>query len=685
MAGKHRRPERRTLAVSTWLGSGVAAFGVSAALLGGAAVASAAPSTDSESSTHTNAAPTHKDSSSSNKDGASNPAGTDSKGSLTTGQAGKKSADANTDTAAAGSTDTDTKSKTKSSGTTSSSIAQSATNKQKHQDAPVKDDTAAVKPAAAVKPLAASVPTTAAPVEKPAPVAASAPVSTAATPSSSPTVSSPAATPASAAAEAVTSTPSVSSTAATTTPAATVQSSKPAGSTAVSGILSVFAAVGQALGAAAQNTELTLAGAAAGTGQTLSKLLATPGTPTPATSLPPAPTVIWQPGQTETTTQYVQTALQEISAAQAQLNADTWGKGDWLGGFASFGTQFQLSVASWALSNYLSGNPGAMSFYQSNANGWLGGFALAALNWNESLPGYAVGALNAANSLTGDAAVKSLISQAAVNGRVYGSVPLTMFAGTEPIVYISVNGGQKVPVLVDTGSSGLVISGNNVGATGLGNAVGSGVGAYSGGLTYNYGEYNTTVDFGNGIVTAPTTVDIITDPTQQTAFNSFLSADGVVGVLGIGTNAVGPGPSLVTTALPGDLKNGIYIDERAGTLQFGPNPLPARVTTSGSPNVVGSVTVNGTNTPINLLIDSGGVTGTLPSTIAGSGLPDGTTISVYDSSGNLLYTYKTTSTNSPVATTDAYNASLMNTGAQPFQTNSIYIGYDTANGTTVFD
>ncbi|MUL65149.1 hypothetical protein BOO86_11790 [Mycobacterium sp. CBMA 234] len=260
-----------------------------------------------------------------------------------------------------------------------------------------------------------------------------------------------------------------------------------------------------------------------------------------------------------------------------------------------------------------------------------------------------------------------------------------MYAGTEPIVYISVNGGQKVPVLVDTGSSGLVISGNNVGSTGLGNSVGSGTGAYSGGLTYNYGEYNTTVDFGNGIVTAPTTVDVITDPTQQAAFNNFLSANGVVGVLGIGTNAVGPGPSLVTTALPGDLKNGIYIDERAGTLQFGPNPLPARVTTSGSPNVIGSVTVNGTNTPINLLIDSGGVTGTLPSTIAGSGLPDGTVVSVYDSSGNLLYTYKTTSTNSPVATTDAYNASLMNTGAQPFQTNSIYIGYDTANGTTVFD
>ncbi|BBX85341.1 hypothetical protein MAUB_32140 [Mycolicibacterium aubagnense] len=654
---------------------------MSAALLGGAAVASAAPSADSDSSTHANASPTHKDSSS-NKNTNSAAAGSDAKGSSTTGNADKKSAD--TDITAS---DTDTKPKTKSSGT-----AQSVTNKQKHQDTAAKDDAGSAKPAAAIKPVAASVPATSSPAGKAAPVAASTPAPTTSTPSTSSATStsssSPTAPATATAARTVTTAASespTSSTTSTTTQATSLVASTPTKTTSVSGILSVFAAIGQALGAAAQGTEQTLAAAAVGTSQTLKGLLATPGTPTPATALTPAPTTIWQPGQTETTTQYVQTALQEISAAQAQLNADTWGKGNWWAGFAAAGTQFQLSIASWELSSYLNGNPGAMSFYQSNANGWLGGFALAALNWNEALPGYAVGALNAANSGTSDTAVKSLISQAAVNGRVYGSVPLTMYAGTEPIVYISVNGGQKVPVLVDTGSSGLVIGGNNVGSTGLGNAVGSGTGAYSGGLTYNYSEYNTPVDFGNGIVTAPTTVDIITDPTQQTAFNDFLSADGVVGVLGIGTNAVGPGPSLVTTALPGDLKNGIYIDERAGTLQFGPNPLPARVTTSGSPNVIGSVTVNGTNTPINLLIDSGGVTGTLPSTIAGSGLSDGTVISVYDSSGNLLYTYKTTSTNTPVATTDAYDASLMNTGAQPFQTNSIYIGYDTANGTTVFD
>ncbi|MUL47278.1 hypothetical protein FZI85_21575 [Mycobacterium sp. CBMA293] len=643
MAGKHRHPEHRTLAVSTWLGTGVAAVGVSAALFGSAGVASAAP--DADSSAHSSSAPA-------NKNTTDAPAGSEAKThpASTTGSHGKPS-----------------------------NTAESIANKSAPKDTPkhliaANDDSPAPKTAAAVKPVAAAV----------TPSVPSAPSHTAVAPVAAPAAPQPTVTPAVTTAP-VSAAAAVTSAASTTTHTTSTTKAPSTGTTGLSGILSVFAAIGQALGAAAQSTEQTVAAAAVGTSRTLKGLLATPGTPTPATALTPAPTVIWQSGQTETTTQYVQTALQEISSAQATLNADTWGKGNWWAGFAAAGTQFQLSIASWELNSYLNGNAGAMSFYQNNANSWLGGFALAALNWNESLPGMAVGALNAANSGTGDAAVKSLISQAAVNGRVYGSVPLTMYAGTEPVVYISVNGGQKVPVLVDTGSSGLVIGGNNVGSTGLGNSVGSGTGAYSGGLTYNYGEYNTTVDFGNGIVTAPTTVDVITDPTQQAAFNSFLSANGVVGVLGIGTNAVGPGPSLVTTALPGDLKNGIYIDERAGELQFGANPLPARVTTSGSPNVIGSVTVNGTNTPINLLIDSGGVTGTLPSTIAGSGLPDGTVVSVYDSSGNLLYTYKTTSTNSPVATTDAYNASLMNTGAQPFQTNSIYIGYDTANGTTVFD
>ncbi|MUL65148.1 hypothetical protein BOO86_11785 [Mycobacterium sp. CBMA 234] len=275
-----------------------------------------------------------------------------------------------------------------------------------------------------------------------------------------------------------------------------------------------------------------------------------------------------------------------------------------------------------------------------------------------------------------------------------------MYAGVEPIVTISVNGGPKIKVLVDTGSSGLVVNYNNVGKTGLGNSVGTGSGGYSGGLNYSFNTYNTTVDFGSGIATTPTSVNIITDAKQQADFATFLQNNGVVGVLGVGTNAVGPGPGLVTTGLPGALKNGIYIDEAGRKLTFGPNPLPARVTLSGSPNVIGSVTINGTNTPINLLIDSGGVTGTLPSMVVGPNMvpvknrdgtvayylvPVGTPISVYDAAGNLLYSYKTTSSYQPVATTDDYNANLSNTGAMPFLHNRIYIDYSTANGATVFD
>src|SRR5262249_55898044 len=102
-----------------------------------------------------------------------------------------------------------------------------------------------------------------------------------------------------------------------------------------------------------------------------------------------------------------------------------------------------------------------------------------------------------------------LISEAQQNGRVYGSVPLRMQAVTEPVVYISVNGGPSVPVLVDTGSAGLVMDPRYVGQNDLGTSTGSGSSGYSGGLTYDYDTYTTTVDFGNGIVTEPTSVNIV--------------------------------------------------------------------------------------------------------------------------------------------------------------------------------
>lgn len=674
MAGAHRRPQRRKLAVSTWLGTGVAAVGVSAALLGSAAVATAAPSTDSESASSSAPAQpkkpaAQKTTKNKKKDAAAAADASDTKAASDT-----KPASA-TDSSAEASTDSDNAAKptrnrrTKSDDNGRSASAPNAGTVAKlpatAAQAVTKNPSTKnpLKTAAAVKPVtdtaASDTPNSpSSPAAAPAPVAASTPQVTAAAAETS--------------TAAITSVPN-------TTVKALSSATSPTAPANISGLLSVLAAVGQALGAATLATEESLAGAVVGTTKTVSKLLGiTPALATTtektsaAATLTPAPTETWQPGQTVPADEYINTALAEIAQARTLLGTS------WVNGYS----RYELRMAATYLTTYQANQQNLMDAYAANPTTTN----LTALKANEALIGKSVTALKTARYWAANRDIKAIIVDATTNARIYASVPLSMYAGVEPIVTISVNGGPSIKVLVDTGSSGLVVNAKNVGQTGLGNSVGTGTGAYSGGLTYNYNTYNTTVNFGNGIVTAPVPVDIITDPAQQTAFANFLKYNGVVGVLGVGTNAVGPGPGLVTTGLPSALKNGIYIDEAGKTLTFGPNPLPARVTTSGSPNVIGSVSINnGSKTPINLLIDSGGVTGTLPSTIMGSTIPVGTVISVYDSNGTLLYTYTTTSSYTPVVTSDAYNAELMNTGAMPFLHNRIYIDYSTANGSTVFD
>lgn len=679
MAGAHRRPQRRKLAVSTWLGTGVAAVGVSAALLGSAAVATAAPSTDSESASSSAPAQpkkpaAQKTTKNKKKDAAAAADASDTKAESDTkpASATDSSAEASTDSDNAAKPTRNRRAKSDDNGRSASApnagtvakvpaTAAQAVTKNPSTKNPLKT-VAAVKPvtdtAASDTPNSPSSPAAATPAAAPAPVAASTPQVTVAAAETS--------------TAAITSVPN-------TTVKALSSATSPTAPANISGLLSVLAAVGQALGAATLATEESLAGAVVGTTKTVSKLLGiTPALATTtektsaAATLTPAPTETWQPGQTVPADEYINTALAEIAQARTLLGTS------WVNGYS----RYELRMAATYLTTYQANQQNLMDAYAANPTTTN----LTALKANEALIGKSVTALKTARYWAANRDIKAVIVDATTNARIYASVPLSMYAGVEPIVTISVNGGPSIKVLVDTGSSGLVVNAKNVGQTGLGNSVGTGTGAYSGGLTYNYNTYNTTVNFGNGIVTAPVPVDIITDPAQQTAFANFLKNNGVVGVLGVGTNAVGPGPGLVTTGLPGALKNGIYIDETGKTLTFGPNPLPARVTTSGSPNVIGSVSINnGSKTPINLLIDSGGVTGTLPSTIMGSTIPVGTVISVYDSNGTLLYTYTTTSSYTPVVTSDAYNAELMNTGAMPFLHNRIYIDYSTANGSTVFD
>lgn len=356
----------------------------------------------------------------------------------------------------------------------------------------------------------------------------------------------------------------------------------------------------------------------------------------------------------------------------------------------NLGSQICLAVAKWALTTWQQTNAAAVANYALHSTGLFGFMAKIVLDINAALPGIARSALLSAQAMTAsNSTAYALIAQATDGGRVYGTVKLEMYNGTEPTINVSINGGPMVKVLVDTGSTGLVITNASVGTANLGPKIGSGTSGYSGGLRYGFDTYNATVDFGDGIITAPTPINIV-NSTSESAYLKYMEVNGVVGVLGIGTNTPGPGPSLVSSALPGQLRDGVFIDEQAGVLQFGPNPRPVRTSVPGSPYTAGVVKVLGVSYPINLVIDSGGVYGTMPSTVwtavGETQVPGGIPIEVYGADGStLLYSYTTTNVNAPIITFDAAQSHQMNTGYTPFHLGPVYISYTTPGGRTYFD
>ncbi len=88
------------------------------------------------------------------------------------------------------------------------------------------------------------------------------------------------------------------------------------------------------------------------------------------------------------------------------------------------------------------------------------------------------------------------------------TVPLHM-NGNYPQINLSVNGGRSVPVLVDSGATGLVLPIRYLGLHHLGLPTGIGIAKYDAGVNALYLTFDTTVNFGNGAVTAPTSVDAI--------------------------------------------------------------------------------------------------------------------------------------------------------------------------------
>jgi len=283
------------------------------------------------------------------------------------------------------------------------------------------------------------------------------------------------------------------------------------------------------------------------------------------------------------------------------------------------------------------------------------------------------------------------------------TVPMDVNLTTQPVISVSVGGGAQTDLLVDTGAAGLVLPIWNInpfGITGL--PTGFNIGQFGGALNYFYLELPTTVTFTaeNGdTVTADTTVDAVlfAFPADLNPFGSWSIYDYLAGsstgVLGIGPNALGPTPDHIPTAdLPGTLGNGVLIDQPGGRLIFGDNPLAGGTVVEGAPWADLKVSINdSTPTDVRGVIDSGGVYGTMPSSVLGGvtptangTLPDGTTIAVYTKDGTPLYSYTVGSQAGEVRSPVVIGANGgMNTGNWLFGQQPVYINYLVPGGQTI--
>ncbi|GFG72912.1 hypothetical protein MBOT_02770 [Mycobacterium botniense] len=294
-----------------------------------------------------------------------------------------------------------------------------------------------------------------------------------------------------------------------------------------------------------------------------------------------------------------------------------------------------------------------------------------------SAGGLSLNSLDPAAALTPAADPAAASSPADASTAADVAIPLTVYEGTEPAVDVSVNGGSEIPVLVDTGSSGLVVPWQDLGLKGLldlGFPTGIGLSGYSGGVDYLYLTYDTTVDYGGVVSSSNTPVDVEifswpTSPDSPPSFQAFLADDDVRGIMGIGDNDAGPGISPLKAAG----YEGVLVDVPQDQLILGPNPYTTDdITLSGAPITNLEVSIDG-GSPVAVTgdVDSGGVYGTMPESVTDN-LPAGTTITVYDGSGQELYSYTTTATNDPTLVS---SSSDMDTGYEPFLQYPIYINY----------
>jgi hypothetical protein len=338
--------------------------------------------------------------------------------------------------------------------------------------------------------------------------------------------------------------------------------------------------------------------------------------------------------------------------------------------------------------------------------------ALDLTSWTDSL----LSSLNSIDLALPSAAEPAAAVAAAAEPAAATSytIPLTVLEDTEPAVYATIDGGSSsVPLLVDTGSAGLVIPYTDLGSNfltqlealyALGSPTGFSESGYSGGVEYIYATYNSVpVDYVNDSgatvlgTSGPVDVELYSwDPSNffslftDNAFQNFLTSNDVSGILGVGENASGP------TTSPFESFGGVTVDisnpgAGTGDLIVGGDPVTG-TSLSGAPIITDYISIDGG--PLHSVsndVDSGGVTGTIPSSLLTSSeynsttdlVNPGTTIAVYaDKAGTEeLYHYTVTAANAPIVV----SGSSMDSGVEPFLLGPISMEYTPAGtGTTIF-
>lgn len=251
----------------------------------------------------------------------------------------------------------------------------------------------------------------------------------------------------------------------------------------------------------------------------------------------------------------------------------------------------------------------------------------------------------------------------------------------QPVIDISIGGGDPMAVALDTGSQGLVVSIWDVPWQDILNELEHfsfddlNFGAFPAGFTIGL-DIPTSVDFGNGIVAEHTVVNglLLSFPFSAIDTQALAGAP-VGGILGIGPNA--GGSHLVTADLPGELGTGVLIDEPGGRLVFGAQPDTVDgltpITTlqgapyPGAPRDLDPIKIQFGDGPLvetGGVFDSGGKGGWVPSDVISppengpnpelgkflnllnyGPMRSGVPVSVYAPDGTLLYSYVTQDSN----------------------------------------